>query len=136
MTRIAKRFQELRPGSLGLVAYITAGDPSLERTAEFALALEKAGTDVLELGVPFSDPLADGVVIQRASERALAAGTTLEGVLETVACIRRKSELPLVLFTYLNPVLRYGFSRFADRAREAGADGVLITDLSVEEAAP
>lgn len=137
MSRIAKRFAELRAaGKLGLVAYITAGDPDLERTAEFALALESAGADVLELGVPFSDPLADGEVIQRASERALRGGTTLPGILETVRTIRRKSELPLVLFSYLNPVLRYGFTRFAGEASEAGADGVLITDLSVEEAAP
>jgi tryptophan synthase alpha chain len=137
MSRIDKRFAELKTaGRLGLVAYITAGDPDLDRTVEFALALEQAGTDVLELGVPFSDPLADGVVIQRASERALRAGTTLEGVLEAVARIRRRSELPLVLFGYLNPILRYGFARFAARARQAGADGALITDLSVEEAEP
>lgn len=135
--RIGRRFAALRAGGqLGLVAYITAGDPDLERTALFAEALEKAGVDVLELGVPFSDPLADGPVIQRASERALKGGTTLRGILETVTRIRRRSELPLVLFSYLNPVLRYGFSRFADDARAAGADGVLIIDLSVEEAGP
>lgn len=136
-SRIRGRFAELRRnGGMGLVAYITAGDPDLERTAAFALALEKGGVDVLELGVPFSDPLADGPVIQRASERALRKGTTLEGVLEAAARIRGMSELPLVLFSYLNPVLHYGFARFADRAREAGVDGVLIIDLSVEEAGP
>ena len=134
-SRISRRFRELRAdGRLGLVGYITAGDPDLERTAEFVRALESAGVDALELGVPFSDPLADGEVIQRASERALRAGTTLQGILELAARLRRSSELPLVLFSYLNPVLRYGFRRFADDARAAGADGVLITDLSVEEA--
>jgi len=137
MTRVAQRFAELKQHSrLGLVAYITAGDPSLDRTVDFVLALEDAGTDVVELGVPFSDPLADGVVIQRASERALHAGATLAGVLKTVERIRQKSELPLVLFGYLNPFMRYGFEKFATDARQAGADGVLITDLSVEEAEP
>jgi tryptophan synthase alpha chain len=137
MSRIARRFQDIRrEGRLGLVAYITAGDPDLERTAEFALALEDGGADILELGVPFSDPLADGVVIQRASERALAAGTTLAGVLDVVRSIRRRSQLPLVLFSYLNPILRFGLAKFSAEAAAAGADGVLITDLSVEEAGP
>jgi len=135
MSRISERFAELRKqGELGLVAYITAGDPDLRATAEFIPALEAAGVDVLELGVPFSDPLADGPVIQRASERALRSGTTLAGILKLVAEERRRSQLPLVLFSYLNPILRYGFERFAADARQAGADGVLITDLSVEEA--
>ena len=136
MSRIADRFVELRKrGEMGLVAYITAGDPDLRATAEFIVALEAAGVDVLELGVPFSDPLADGPVIQRASERALRSGTTLAGVIGTVAAARRGGlQLPLLLFSYLNPILRYGFARFASEARQAGADGVLITDLSVEEA--
>ena len=136
MSRIEDRFVELRKrGEMGLVAYITAGDPDLRATAEFIVALEAAGVDVLELGVPFSDPLADGPVIQRASERALRSGTTLAGVIGTVAEARRHGlQLPLVLFSYLNPILRYGFARFASEARQAGADGVLITDLSVEEA--
>ena len=136
MSRIADRFVELRKrGEMGLVAFITAGDPDLRATAEFIVALETAGVDVLELGVPFSDPLADGPVIQRASERALRSGTTLAGVLRTVAEARQHgSQLPLLLFSYLNPILRYGFARFASEARQAGADGVLITDLSVEEA--
>ena len=136
MSRIADRFVELRKrGEMGLVAFITAGDPDLRATAEFIVALETAGVDVLELGVPFSDPLADGPVIQRASERALRSGTTLAGVLRTVAEARQRgSQLPLLLFSYLNPILRYGFARFANDARQAGADGVLITDLSVEEA--
>ncbi len=132
MSRIGVRFAELRRRQeLGLVAYITAGDPDLRATADFIPALESAGVDVLELGVPFSDPLADGPVIQRASERALASGTTLAGVLRLLADARGSSQLPLVLFSYLNPILRYGFARFAADARQAGADGVLITDLSV-----
>ena len=135
MSRIGKRFEELRQRQeLGLVAYITAGDPDLRATAEFIPALEEAGVDVLELGVPFSDPLADGPVIQRASQRALASGTTLAGVLEMAAQARGRSRLPLLLFGYLNPILRYGFDRFAADARRAGIDGVLITDLSIEEA--
>lgn len=135
MSRIGKRFEELRQGQeLGLVAYITAGDPDLRATAEFIPALEEAGVDVLELGVPFSDPLADGPVIQRASQRALGSGTTLAGVLEMAAQARGRSRLPLLLFSYLNPILRYGFDRFAADARRAGIDGVLITDLSIEEA--
>jgi len=135
MTRISERFQQLKQRQeFGLVAYITAGDPDLRATAEFIPALEEAGVDVLELGIPFSDPLADGPVIQRASERALRSGTTLAGVLEMAAEARRRSQLPLLLFGYLNPILRYGFDRFAADARRAGIDGVLITDLSIEEA--
>ncbi len=135
MSRIAERFRQLREtAQLGLVAYITAGDPDLHATAEFIPALEQAGVDVLELGIPFSDPLADGPVIQRASERALRAGTTLAGVLEMAAAARRRTQLPLLLFSYLNPILRYGFDRFADSANQAGIDAVLITDLSIEEA--
>jgi tryptophan synthase alpha chain len=113
---------------------VTAGDPSLERTVEVALDLEAGGADVLELGVPFSDPLADGPVIQRASERALGRGTTLAAVLETVKRIRQRSELPVVLFSYANPLLRYGLERLARDARAAGVDGVLVTDLPPEEA--
>ena len=116
------------------VAFVTAGDPSLERTVEVALELERAGVDVLELGVPFSDPLADGPVIQRASERALRGGTTLARVLDAVRAIRRQSELPLLLFSYSNPILRFGAERLAGEAREAGVDGVLVTDLPPEEA--
>jgi tryptophan synthase alpha chain len=116
------------------VGFVTAGDPSLERTAEVALALERGGVDVLELGVPFSDPLADGPVIQRSSERALRRGTTLQGVLGLVRQIRRRSEMPLLIFSYLNPLLRYGLARLSRDAKEAGADGVLATDLPPEEA--
>lgn len=134
-TRISKRFADLaRAGELGLVAYVTAGDPSLEATRQIAVAAANAGADVIELGVPFSDPLADGPTIQRASERALRAGTTLACVLDLVVEIRRDSEVPLVLFSYYNPVLQMGLANFADRAAAVGADGALITDLSPEEA--
>lgn len=134
-TRIARRFEELaRRGELGLVAYITAGDPTLAVTERIVLEVERAGADIVELGVPFSDPIADGPTIQRASERALRSGTTLAGVLELVRRLRRKSELPLVLFSYFNPVLQMGIEPFAAAAAEAGADGVLLTDLTPEEA--
>jgi tryptophan synthase alpha chain len=134
-TRISRRFEELRrKGELGLVAYITAGDPTLDATESIVLALAKAGADVIELGVPFSDPLADGPTIQRASERALRSGTTLAGVIELVARLRKKTDVPLVLFSYFNPVLQMGVEKFADTAARAGADGVLITDLTPEEA--
>src|SRR5580704_13722707 len=133
-TRISKRFAELRgSGELGIVAYITAGDPALDATLRFVLALAEAGADVIELGVPFSDPLADGPVIQRASERALKAGATLVGVLELVRRIRQSSEVPLVLFGYYNPFLQMGIEKFAAAASAAGADGVLVTDLTPEE---
>jgi tryptophan synthase alpha chain len=135
MSRIAQKFAELRgSGRKAFVAFVTAGDPALERTAELALELERGGTDVLELGIPFSDPLADGPVIQRSSERALKRGVTLEKVLGVVRAIRRTSQLPLVLFSYMNPIHRYGAERLAKDARAAGADGVLVTDLPPEEA--
>ena len=135
-TRIAKRFAELRAaGELGIVAYITAGDPTLAATRDYVLALAEAGADVVELGVPFSDPLADGPTIQRASERALKSGTTLAGVLALVRKIRQSSQVPLVLFSYFNPILQMGLEKFAAAAAEAGADGVLVTDLTPEEAA-
>ena len=133
-TRISRRFAELRAaGELGIVAYITAGDPTIEATLKFVLAMAEAGTDVIELGVPFSDPLADGPTIQRASERALKGGATLAKVLELVGKIREKSEVPLVLFSYYNPILQMGLGKFADAAAKAGADGVLATDLTPEE---
>jgi tryptophan synthase alpha chain len=134
-SRISRRFAELgKNGELGLVAYITAGDPSLDATRQIVLAAAQAGADVIELGVPFSDPLADGPTIQRASERSLRAGATLRGVLDLVAQIRKESQVPLVLFSYFNPVLQMGLEKFAERASSAGADGVLITDLAPEEA--
>lgn len=119
----------------GLVAYLTAGDPDLPTTREIALAAIDAGADVLELGVPFSDPLADGPVIQRASERAVKNGTTLSNVLALAADLRReRPHAGLVIFSYFNPVLRFGLERFCAAAKEAGVDGVLITDMIVEEA--
>ena len=133
-TRISKRFAELRAsGELGIVAYITAGDPSLDATLKFVLALAEAGADVIELGVPFSDPVADGPTIQRASERALKAGATLAGVLDLVRRVRQSSQVPLVLFSYYNPFLQMGLEKFASSAASAGADGVLATDLPPEE---
>lgn len=114
--------------------YLTAGDPSPAHTAELVLALERGGAGVIELGVPFSDPIADGPVIQRASERALRAGMTVAGVLDIVREIRRESHIPLLLFSYLNPLLKYGFERLARDAAAAGVHGVLLTDLCVEEA--
>lgn len=134
-SRIARKFDELRQrDERALVAFLTAGDPTPSRTVSLVLALERAGADIIELGVPFSDPIADGPVIQRAAERALKAGTTVAGILEMARRIRQHSQIPLLLFTYLNPVLRYGFERLAAEAREAGIDGCLLTDLSVEEA--
>ena len=134
-TRISCRFAKLRAnGELGIVAYITAGDPSLDGTLKFVLALAEAGADIIELGVPFSDPLADGPTIQRASERALKAHTTLVGVIDLVRRIRQSSQVPLVLFSYYNPILQMGLEKFALAASSAGADGVLVTDLTPEEA--
>jgi len=133
--RIAARFAQLSlSGELGIVAYITAGDPSLEASEKIVLAAAEAGADVIELGVPFSDPVADGPVIQRASDRALRSGTTLAGVLELITRLRRKTQVPLVLFSYFNPILQMGLEKFADAAAKAGADGVLVTDLTPEEA--
>jgi tryptophan synthase alpha chain len=133
-TRISQRFAELRAsGELGIIAYITAGDPSLDATYKFVLALAEAGADVIELGIPFSDPLADGPTIQRASERALKAGTTLAGVLDLVRRIRQSSQVPLILFGYYNPIFQMGVEKFAAAASAAGADGVLVTDLTPEE---
>jgi tryptophan synthase alpha chain len=120
----------------GLVIYLTAGDPSLDATREIALASIDAGADVIELGVPFSDPLADGPIIQRASERALAHGTRLRDVLALARDIRAaRPATGLIIFSYFNPILRYGLRKFADDAKAAGADGVLVTDMIVEEAA-
>ncbi len=135
MSRIGARLaQRKAEGRAAFVAFLTAGDPSLKRTVSATLELEAAGVDVLELGVPFSDPLADGPVIQRSSERALGRGVTLASVLEVVRRIRAKSELPLVLFSYLNPLLQRGLERVAGEAARIGVDGVLVTDLPPEEA--
>lgn len=133
--RIARTFARLEAeGTRGLISYLTAGDPSPDRTVDLILALERGGTDILELGVPFSDPIGDGPVIQRASERALKSGTSVSTVLALVRKLREDSEIPVVVFSYLNPVLRYGFERFADDAAEVGVDGALLIDLNIEEA--
>ena len=130
MSRLQGTFTRLREDHApGLVTYITAGDPDLDRTAGILRALDRAGADVLEVGVPFSDPLADGPVIQRATERALAAGTTLSGVLDLLRSIRSDISAPVVVFSYANPILRLGAELFADRACDSGVDGVLILDL-------
>src|SRR5437763_1343769 len=135
MTRLTQRFQTLQARKeKALVCYIMAGDPSLARTVEIALVLDAAGADAIELGVPFSDPLADGPSIQAAGQRALDRGATVSKVLETLAEIRKESEIPIVLMTYFNPAMRYGIERFAADAARAGADGVIQTDLTPEEA--
>ena len=135
MSRIKDKFARLQErGAKALIVYLTAGDPSLPITEKLCLALAAADVDILEVGVPFSDPTADGPVIQAAALRALKNGTTLEAVLAMIRRIRKISEIPIVLFGYYNPVFNYGPSRFAERAREAGVDGVLIVDLPPEEA--
>jgi tryptophan synthase alpha chain len=137
MARIADAFVRLRTsGAPGLVAYVTAGDPNLERTAEILIELSASGADVIEVGVPFSDPLADGPVIQRASERALASRTSLRGTLDMIARTRDRISSPIVLFTYVNPIVRMGEQAFVAAAAAAGIDGVLVLDLPVEEAGP
>ena len=136
-TRITRLFERLRSEHRpALITYITAGDPSPACTPDLVAALERGGADLIELGVPFSDPIADGPVIQRGSDRALKAGTKLATVLEIAARIRERSEIPLLLFTYMNPVLRYGLEPLARAAAASGIDGCLLTDLSVEEAEP
>lgn len=137
MSRIADTFGRIRASKQpGLVAYVTAGDPNLERTADILASLASSGADVLEVGVPFSDPLADGPVIQHASERALAGGATLRRTLQMIAGARARIAAPIVIFTYANPVLRMGEAAFVRAAVEAGVDGVLVLDLPVEEAGP
>jgi len=134
MNRIEQRFAALRrEGKKGLIVYIGAGDPDLDATRELALAFDRAGVDILELGVPFSDPLADGLVNQLAAQRGLASGTTPAGVLETVAAIRRESQIPVVLYLYYNLMHRMGVERFVQRARQAGVDGLLVLDLPPDE---
>ncbi|MHB8652334.1 MAG: tryptophan synthase subunit alpha [Terriglobia bacterium] len=136
-SRIQDRFRELRErGAKGLVAYLTAGDPSLEDTGKLLSALDRGGADLIELGVPFSDPLADGPVIQRASERALKAGTTLKKILGALPRWREAVRVPMILFSYYNPVLRYGLEEFARDAARAGADGALVVDMTPEESGP
>jgi tryptophan synthase alpha chain len=117
----------------GFIPYICAGDPNLEKTAELGLALEKSGADLLELGLPFSDPLADGIVNQLAAQRALTAGTTVRGVFDCVRAIRRQSQVPIVLYSYLNPIFQFGADKFHSEAESSGVDGLLILDLPPEE---
>ena len=137
MSRLASTFDRLRQqGRGGLVTYVTAGDPDRETSRRILVEIAKGGADVLEVGVPFSDPLADGPVIQRASERALKAGMTLKQALGLVRDVRQEIDTPIVLFTYANPVVRMDARTFARTAKDAGADGVLILDYPVEEAEP
>lgn len=132
--RIDRKFAELRrAGTSGFMVYITAGDPDLAATARLVPAMAEAGMDFVELGVPFSDPLADGVVNQLAAQRALAAGTTLAGVLDAVRTIRKESEVPIIIYTYLNPIYIHGFEAFHKEAADAGVDGILVLDLPPEE---
>src|SRR5262245_25375950 len=134
MTRIENKFTQLKlAGQKAFIPFITAGDPNLDITLDLILALEQSGADVIELGVPFSDPIADGPVIQRATERALANGVTLKKAIRLGARIRERSEIPLLLFSYFNPLLNYGLERLAHDAADAGFDGVLASDLTVEE---
>jgi tryptophan synthase alpha chain len=134
MNRISERFEQLKKqGRKGLVIYIGAGDPDLEATRRLAVALDRAGADVLELGIPFSDPLADGVVNQLAAQRGLESGTTPPKVLQTVEAIRRESSIPIVFFVYFNLLHKYGLERFIRDAARAGVDGLLVLDLPPEE---
>lgn len=136
MNRIDKKFQELKKsGKVAFIPYVTAGDPALDISTEIIVTLAENGADILEIGIPFSDPLADGPIIQAAVSRALDAGMTVKKVLSLVREIRKKSEIPIVLFTYLNPILKYGLKKFASDVRSSGADGVLVLDLPPEESA-
>lgn len=135
MNKIDLKFRELRTkGKKAFIAFITAGDPSLKMTEELSIAFEHCGVDILELGVPFSDPLADGPTIQAASQRALQKNVTLPRILETVKTIRQRTQIPLALMTYYNPVLHFGEERFIEEARNSGVDGVIVPDLPPEEA--
>ncbi len=135
--RIDTTFARLRAdGKKAFIAYICAGDPGFDATRDLALAFDKIGVDVLELGVPFSDPLADGIVNQLASQRALEAGATAHGVLDCVRAIRKRSQIPIVLYTYMNPIYVFGFAKFHREAEAAGVDGLLILDLPPDEESP
>lgn len=134
MSRIEKRFADLRSaGEGGLVCFVTAGDPDLETTGRVVLELDRAGADVVEIGIPFSDPIADGPSIQAASMRALERGVNVPAVLELVRAVRRESDVPLTLMTYYNPIRQYGLERFARDASDAGTDAAIVTDLTPEE---
>lgn len=133
-SRLQQTFADLRVrNERALIPFVTMGDPDIATTEKLALAYLEAGADVLEIGIPFTDPLADGPTIQRASERALAAGATMDGALELIARLRPQTEKPLVPMTYINPVFQIGYDQFAARCREVGADGVIISDLPPEE---
>ena len=135
MSKLSNTFKKLnRQGDAGLIVFVTAGDPNLETTVQTVLALEKAGVDAVELGIPFSDPLADGPVIQASSERGLQSGATIPTILDTVHTIRKHSQIPIVFMTYFNPVLQYGLESFIKNTATAGVDGVLLTDVPPEEA--
>src|SRR5581483_11972430 len=135
MNRLGSLFKRLRRANrLALIAYVTCGDPDHETTVRVIEALERAGADAIELGVPFSDPIADGPVIQAAAQRALAGGTTIGDIFTIARGVRARSEIPLIAFSYLNPVMRYGMQRFAADAAAAAIDSLLLTDLPVEEA--
>lgn len=135
MGRIGKKFESLSgKNEKALIVYLTAGDPSMDVTKDLILTLEKSGVDILEIGVPFSDPTADGPIIQAASQRALKTGATLSGVLAMVADIRKVSQIPIVLFGYFNPIFAYGVETFAEDAKDSGVDGLLVVDLPPEEA--
>lgn len=137
MTRIKERFLELRSKDSGaFIPYITGGDPSLEATHDLVLELDNAGADLIEIGVPFSDPIADGPVIQRSTERALRNGTSLTQILELIGKIRKSSDIPLILMSYYNPLLNHGLKTLARQASEVGLDGILASDLTLEEADP
>jgi tryptophan synthase alpha chain len=132
--RIDRKFRELKArGQKAFVAYITAGDPSPEVTPDIVWALERAGADIVEIGIPFSDPLADGVVNQLSAQRALEAGTTPQSVLEILQAVRKQSQIPIVLYTYFNLIYAFGIERFCLQMNQAGADGVLVLDLPPEE---
>ncbi|MEK6714783.1 MAG: tryptophan synthase subunit alpha [Candidatus Omnitrophota bacterium] len=137
MSRLKNKFNELkRKNRCAFIAYITAGDPNLSKTKEIVQELEKSGVDIIELGVPFSDPLADGPVIQAASQRALKNGTSLTKIIRLVKALRFKVKIPLCLMSYYNPIYKMGLAHFAQMASEAGVDGVIVPDLPVEEAGP
>ena len=129
MSNIRKAFEKGK----AFIPFITAGDPSLEKTKEFILEMERAGADLIEVGIPFSDPIAEGIVIQEADIRALAAGTTTDKIFDMVRELREETQIPLVFMTYLNPVFHYGYEKFFSRCQEVGVDGIIIPDLPFEE---